>query len=189
MNNNSVFTFIGLPFSQSYIKNIYDWFNIVPAAKYKILLDRHALRNYIPLQQINTLYPNVKTISIVTNPWSRVFQIYIFLISRQSNPITFDFNTFVTKLTTPILPNNIMSLSQLSRVRYQVNNTYITADYIFREENLIEDFKSLQAYFDSDIPIESPPPTADYQKEYNIESRQIVQELFKDDIEYFGYTF
>ena len=54
---------------------------------------------------------------------------------------------------------------------------------------MIEDFKPIQDYFVSTVPLKLQEELPEYQKFYNNNTKQRVAEMFAEDIERFGYTF
>jgi hypothetical protein len=65
----------------------------------------------------------------------------------------------------------------------------IQADYILRVEHLNEDFKSLQQYFETDVPLGVDDFTIDYKQHYTPTTKNIIEKYFKEDIDRFGYEF
>ena len=67
------------------------------------------------------------------------------------------------------------------------NNTQ--ADYILRVENLNEDFKPLQQYFETDAPLGVDDFKINYKQHYTSTTRDIIEKYFKEDIELYEYGF
>ena len=64
------------------------------------------------------------------------------------------------------------------------------ADFILKDTNLVDDFKQIQDYFCSQSsPIHLPNKSPSYKKYYNKTTKAIVAEIFKKDIDRFGYKF
>jgi hypothetical protein len=151
------------------------------------------------LQAVDDLYPEVKIIGVVNNPWTRVYNFYIdFTQHGGRNSIEklieiYDFRldsfeSFVLNLH--IAKKNPDSWFGPTTPQYnwvQYGNRRV--DYLFKAETLEEDFKVIQEYFCTDVPLMLQNNTVNYREHFTDEMRKAVEELFKVDIEKFGYSF
>jgi hypothetical protein len=64
-------------------------------------------------------------------------------------------------------------------------------DFIGRYERLTQDFQHICDVLELDtaLPHKNPSSRRDYRTYYNEKSRRLVEEHFKEDIDFFGYTF
>jgi hypothetical protein len=154
-------------------------------------------REFWRVDQIQDLYPGIKTIGIVVNPWVRMRYAYLELCKMKaaSNKVYTDLNI----LELDSFEDFIKSLIKMK----PVDNFWFTlatpmcdwfeanghkADFILKDTNLVNDFKEIQDYFCSDIILTIAKAPA-YRKSYTKETRSIVAEVFKKDIEQFDYKF
>lgn len=182
---------------------IFKWFENISQAKFRFIRDQEIETEYFNLQQIDDIYPGIKTIAVVTNPWRRAVQSYTdtckFRAENRDIPATvFDFNldnfdSFVYSLTT--LPSSSKywftpTTPQVDWLQYkQEDNTTKEVDFILRAEKIDEDFKIIQNYFCTDTPLILKDKVVPYRKFYNQETRDIISNLAAADIKRFGYKF
>ena len=184
-NDPSLFTVVNVPFSNTgYALSIVNWFYRGSLSKYKQIFDNEAFHRNFNMTQYKELYPGVKTIATVSNPWRRMFDIYIEEISKSNPEVPGDFNLFVEQLHSSTLPTGYLQSAHLSTLEGA------SADYIFRVENIVNEFKEIQTFFLSDSQLRQLPPyiSTAYVSEYSDQSIRLVEEMFIDDIEQFGYT-
>jgi hypothetical protein len=188
INDDSLFTVVNVPYSNTaYSFAIINWLATRgSASEYKQIYDPEAFKNNFTVAQYQDLYPGVKTIATVTNPWQRIFEIFITEISLSNSKVPNDFNLFVERLSTS---STIKIPSQLDHLQYLEKNEYVTADYILRVESIEIDIKSLQSFFINNHPLKRLPlyTSTAYISEYNDHSIQLVEKMFIDDINKFGY--
>ena len=182
-NDPSLFTVANVPFSDSgYALSIVNWFYRGSLSKYKLIVDNEAFYRNFNITQYKELYPGVKTIATVSNPWRRMFDIYIEEISKSTPNIPNDFNLFVKQLHASTLPPGYLQSDHLSTLEG------VTADYIFRVENIVIEFKEIQTFFLNYTPLPQFYISKAYISEYSDQSIRLVEEIFIDDIKKFGYT-
>jgi hypothetical protein len=199
--DDSFFTVLITP-GDLHRKAIFKWFENTPQSKFRFIRDNEIESEYLNLQQINDIYPGIKTVAVVTNPWLRVVHAYktIHHLKTESRDIpanSFDFNidnfeNFVCNLKnipkndkywfTPITP-------QADWLEYNTLDGICTVDYLLKSETVSEDFKSVQAYFCASNPLVELDVLPDYQKYYTKQTRNIIADISARDIERFGYEF
>jgi hypothetical protein len=204
LTDESFFTLIWIsgltePFSETLLKWSDD--NV---AKFRFIHDPEAkdwLSNY-NLAKAQEYYPGIKTVSVVVNPWARVLWLYESVTQIPDGEAAFknelklgSFEEFVNDLPNALKNSTnwpawwFPSTPQSEWVKSKNTDGSIhRAEYVLRAENFAEDVKSLEAYFSMPVPAVEFTP-AEYQSHYNEQTKQIVADLFKDDIAWFGYTF
>lgn len=196
----SFFIYVHIPFAERNLSTLQNWFNNNHQAKFRLINDDEVHDAQMNLEQLETLYPGVKTFSIVMNPWALCFLAYRTLWAKeQAEPGVYtkdvdisSFENFIKGMTTPSdnglwysgVPN------QIDWLKFTLPNGDVQeADYIFREEFLAEDFSVIQNFFETDAPLENIHPLPDYKSRYTEETKDIVAQAFARDIARFGYTF
>jgi hypothetical protein len=199
--DDSFFTFLVVP-GDFHRDAVLKWFETSPQAKFRFIRDNEIETDYLSLQQIDDIYPGIKTVSVVTNPWLRIVRAYntIHLLKTAKRTIpanVFDFNIdsfedFVCNLKnipttskywfTPTTP-------QKQWLEYSTEEGTRTVDYILKSETIDADFKIIQDYFCTDVPLINKDKIPAYRKFYTKKTRDIVADIFAEDIEYFNYKF
>ena len=129
-------------------------------------------------------YDNLYMFTVVRNPWDRLLSGYLYYARTGRYKVDeLSFETFLSgawKKDLGTLGNPMVSY--LSEDRPQL---------ILRFENLEKDFEQVQELFgcNEPLPVKNTTKHDHYSKHYNDVTRKLVEERFKDDIEYFGYTF
>jgi hypothetical protein len=125
---------------------------------------------------------------VVRNPYDRMVSAYHFAGGSQNT----DFKTFCK-----IYDKTNGPLDNSQRI-WLNGNGKLACDFYIRYENLIEDIKTvldklgITEYNMDDLPNHKSNrrlPKLPYQSYYDDETREIVAEKFKREIEQFGYTF
>jgi hypothetical protein len=197
--DTSFFSYVAPIGSNPSLYSIFHWFRDVDHAKFRFIKDKDIEDKKLTLKEVDELYPEVKIIAVVNNPWIRIYNFYKdFTKDLDKDHIKelieiYDFRldsfeSFVLNL--PNAKNNPNSwfgptTPQCEWVKYDDRR----ADYLFKEESLVEDFKVIQGYFCTDVPLELQNNTQDYKEHFTDEMRKVVEELFKADIDEFGYVF
>lgn len=183
---------------------INSWFSVVPAAKFRFINDPEVLDDNLNLKTVLDIYPGVKTIAIVSNPWARVKYMWDCLNDmKTANPMMqlaqdvpqTDFESFVRAI--PSMTTNVAGTRWFAPITPQVdwvkytddNGVEHKVDYILKNENLEEGFQAIKDYFLSDMPLPATEATPDYRDFYTGETKQIVADIFARDIAEFGYVF
>ena len=140
--------------------------------------------------------------TFVRNPWDRLLSAFLFLKNKdmssnhkwaRENLSQFDdFNTFVTKWVTP---NNVRSYV-FFHPQYQflcLEGKQLGVDFIGFYENLQPDFQAVCKRINSSATLQEKNRNwlrdKDYRGIYTAETREIVAEVYADDLELFGYNF
>jgi len=173
----------GSSISRWYLKNI---LSVPDSNDFKYNLKGHAF--LIEIEK-----PAPIKFTVVRNPWDRVVSMYIFIKYNTSifiqcyipKLIPEDFNDFVlNKIKIWYFGDHKLSTPQVRWIEPGVT-------HLLRFENLEKDFKIIQDIFQCYEPLGMKNKTEHdhYRTYYNDETRQAVAEMFKEDIEAFGYEF
>jgi len=140
--------------------------------------------------------------TFVRNPWDRLVSAFFYLKNKdmrsnqhwaKENLSSFeDFNTFVTRWLTP---ENIWSYV-FFRPQYHficLEGKQSAVDFIGFYENLLPDFRIVCDRIKSSATLQEKNRNSlrdrNYREYYNDQSREIVANIYADDIKLFGYTF
>jgi hypothetical protein len=194
---NSFFMWIKIPMSYIGIGEIKYWFHCLApkVAMYRLIVDDELDNAKANLKQREEYYPGTKVISVVMNPWARVRLGYLDLKNNNNPMADCDFISFVKnlpKLKSMTIPNQWWHPldQQIDWIQYtKEDGTIRKADYIFKVENLEEDFKIIQDYFECYESLVWFTPIPEYRETYDDETKTIVSELFAKDIKEFRYEF
>ena len=128
-------------------------------------------------------------VAIIRNPYDRAVSLYHHHKEKSET-----FLEFLNRFFTPDSKNhNFLAhkRNQLDFIRDKKGN--IILDFVIRFENLNQDFKDFSEYYElnlSELPhIGKNKGRKTYQEYYCKVSKEIVANLFSDDISYFDYTF
>jgi hypothetical protein len=185
---------------------IKNWFTKSGVAKFRFIRDFEVENEFSNLKQIHDLYPGIRTVSVVLNPWARMRQAFVnFNEIKAAGNTKYtidvslldaieldDFNKFVDQLSNFPTDNKLwfnMTTPLMSWLSYtNEDGSIVSTDYIVRGENLEEDFKPIQEYFCSDFPLELKAELK-YKEFYNTKTKKVISKLFEQDIEQFKYKF
>lgn len=196
LNDDSFFTNIHIPGQLGWL-TISKWFEGKNVPKFRFIYDEESDSNFLSLKEKLEIYPGIKTFSMVINPWARALLCYDKL-SNVDTPFLkyFDFTnfeSFVLSWPDTQFENFWFKLStpQIDWLEFTDDNGQLhTVDYIFRFENLEEEFSSFKSYFrqeDSSLIILDQYP--DYKNLFSSEMKTKIESMFHKDIERFGYKF
>jgi len=129
--------------------------------------------------------------AIVRNPWDKVVSMYHHRKQnsrKETLPQKMPFSMWVKNLPY-IKTKESRTTNQLDWITDRKGNIII--DYVARFENLSKEWEKLKELgnFDLELSHVNKSIHKPYQEYYDEESRDIVTERFKKDIDYFGYTF
>ena len=137
------------------------------------------------------------TFTFVRNPFDRLVSGYLFTLNKKNDNKEFytditnekykDFNDFIINCNHETLITILRFEPQVNWIRgYKYN-------FIGRFENLEEDLKTLQYQLDLEIKnlplINNTINRKPYWEYYTEESKEIVENLYKDDLMFFNYKF
>ena len=181
------------------------WFEDVKYPLFRVIRDLDVENQYLNLQQVHEVYPGISTITVVVNPWRRVAHAYNSIVqqklfeegNRKIPANTFDFNidnfeSFVSNIPKVPADSKFWFTPTTPQVRwceYELDGVKETVTHILRDEHILEDFKPIQDYFVSTVPLTLREDLLDYQPLYTESTKNRIAELFAEDIERFGYTF
>jgi hypothetical protein len=171
---------------------VYHWFFADPVGRFRAVRDQEGEEHKFTLAEVDDLYPGVKSIGLVMDPWARAVFTYKDIVDSKKPDgyreriklaypgINLDsFNKFVVSLSNfPMLPQ-----------RHWLYNGDKPVDYVLRVEQINEDFKPIQEYFCSTIPLGLADFSIGYKSYFNKTTKNLVQQIFAEDIDAFGYTF
>jgi hypothetical protein len=189
--DDSYFTFITPRLAGRHIDSVRAWFWQEPKAEKRFVYNQQLTITGAPLETVEKFYPRAKTIMVVVNPWRLWFEEFLD-DSINNNKRAFhpnsreypDFNAYLKSRLSVKKPPK----SQLSQAQYTRDGKLYQSEFIFRVERLEIEFKVIQDYFESDIPL-SLPKLSEYKDLYTDESRKLVDQCCAEDIARFGYRF
>jgi hypothetical protein len=129
--------------------------------------------------------------TIIRNPWARVYSWYKDVMRHEPHKKYYRITGEIS------LADFLRSFYGGGGLRPQLYwmkdfNGSIPFDFIGRFENLTEDFQEICSYIGAngiELPCENSGNNADYRDGFNNVSREIVMDLYREEIEFFGYTF
>jgi len=175
-------------------KIISDWFKI----HYTVNDHEDWMLDHPNLQMVREKIPTGKTLTVVRNPWQRLFSFY-----RKINDEGYwlDWNGQVLMDLKPINewvedycnPEVVFNFPRwFNRFTNQIDflnydNNWV--DFILKVENLENDFKIVNEYLNnySTLPDISGYDHYEYKKYFNDRSIKLISKIFEQDIEYFKY--
>ena len=158
------------------------------------------------LQMLRDKIPTGKTFALVRNPWMRVWSLYrkistegYWLSWNRMKPTDLKpFDEWLEDYANPSVEfnfprwfNRFTLMSEF--IEYtDANGQHHTVDYLLRTETLEEDFKLIQDYLESTIPIPDlsmHKETLDYRNFYTDKDAECVFKVYEKDIIQYGYKF
>ena len=170
--DEDIFMVFGIPNNR--IDNLHligRWFTRNPQTHFRYIQGRLKDKvSKLKLELLKTLYPNVRFITTIDNPWCRLYQTYS--------------SYFTTKKTSVSLTNFIKMVPHVPHLNVNILDNYPLDNsiIILRNEYINDDFakfsKSSNATFLDIEPI-------DYRNFFDSESNNIIQSIFQKDIKFF----
>lgn len=198
-NDDSFFMHVVIP-GNPHRYSLFNWFESTDNCKYRFIRDTEIEENYWSIDQIHNVYPGIKTIAIVFNPYARAKFAYDQICGfkqagdqRKIPANTFEFN--LNSFEDFILSYDEAGPSEqywYNMTTCQVDWLYkggYSPDYILKAENIVEDMKVINDYFISDKILELRDEIPDYKDIYSAKTKAIIEKLFADDFKAFGYKF
>lgn len=132
--------------------------------------------------------------TFVRNPWDRMVSLYHFYQQNCEDTKGFDipFDAWIGRLH-EMYVNGDWEFSIVPQHEWTHIDGKQVVDFIGRYENLQSDFEFIKEALalpnDCRLPHENASDHQNYRECYTDETRQMVAEIFAEDIELFGYTF
>jgi hypothetical protein len=144
----------------------------------------HSVKKYAlhpSTDMFNSLLP--ETFAVVRNPWDRIVSLWAFWTEANKSDITFD--TFVRNLGSYKFSEREWFTFDTPQKAWIPNGV----THLLKFETLEEDFKVIQVRLgcNESLPKLNTSNHNDYRTYYTQETIQIIADVFKDDIETFGY--
>jgi hypothetical protein len=160
--------------------------------------------NHPNLQMVQAHYPTAKTFTVVRNPWQRLWSFYQKIakegywldwndqtlmdlapleqwLENYANPeVRFDFPRWFNRFTPMV---DFLHCPDGDDTRW--------VDFILRSEHLESDFNRVSDYLECEAPLPdlSGYDNFEYRKYFNTRCKQLVEQIYAKDIEFFGYIF
>ncbi len=195
--------------SLSVILNIRSYSKIVKGVflgkdKEKIINEVHKLRygqfqkpGHESASEIRKYFPNEWSdyfkFCFVRNPFERAVSDYLWRKSKTGSDATF--NTFLSlvksKLSGAEVANNIVPEKPRNWPIYSIDDE-IAVDYVGKYENLYSDFREVCDYIGLEVQTNrsisaNRVTDYDYRKFYDDKTYELVNDIYRKEIEYFGY--
>lgn len=190
----SFFGYINTPGSFLVIhEGLTKWFDSEPNAQFRLIVDLEAEDDCLTFTELQDLYPGVKTIALINNPWRKLVVVYeamkqalgedrIVETIKRFDFSNFTFESFLSQVDTSV--GKWWNLVTPQSKWIENGNELL---YVVRDDFVEEDFKPIQSYFESNKPFEVD--LVDYRSYYNEHTKKLVEEQFKEDIEKFNFKF
>ena len=151
------------------------------------------------LGMVKEHYPYAKTMSVVRNPWQRVYSLYRKVSTEGywldwNNQTLLDLkpiNEWVEDYCNPEIEFNFPRW--FTRFTNQIDFVHINdewVDYVCRAESLENDFKKVKEYLNCDIslPCISGYDHREFKKYLNDRSIQLIKKIHERDVDFFKYS-
>lgn len=201
-NDSSFFMCLNVAGSGFNKSALSEWFSNTLSARFRFIDDPELLSTASNLKNVLDVYPGVKTIAIVSNPWARLKYAWNCISETKETDPNDPLSAAVSATTFEEFINNLESYTienfqwyktttpQIDWLKYvDENNVEHKVDYILRQEHLEEDFQIIKDYFLTNNPILGLEPSVEYKDDYTDDMKNKVASLFAADIAEFGYTF
>ena len=156
-----------------------------PYTNYWHHLKAKDIKAVIPLNIWNSFFK----FAFVRNPWDRALSIYSYRKQQVDNPKSVNYRQNIPDSFEQWLQESAPS-PQLEHLADDNGN--VLMDFIGRFENLQADFQAICSRINLppiNLPHIRKSAHKRYTDSYSPQARQLVDELYKSDIEHFGYTF
>ena len=151
------------------------------------------------LGMVKDYYPYAKTMSVVRNPWQRIYSLYR-KVSTEGYWLDWNdqtlldlkpINQWVEDYCNPEIKFNFPRW--FTRFTNQIDFIHVNdewVDYVCRAESLEHDFKQIQDYLNCDIslPCISGYDHWEFKKYLNDRSIQLIKKVHERDVDFFKYS-
>ncbi len=163
---------------------------------------RDHLPQYVYQQANKSLFDDLFKFSFVRNPWDRAVSVYFYL--KNKKPLgqvdQYYHELFNTKINTFakfvyfLRDNGVDNFTLFQTQSFYVVDYKgdVVVDFLGRFENIVEDVDFIGHRLKLDLSIKHKNKTLDrdcYQKYYDDETKDIISDLYKADVDNFGYKF
>jgi hypothetical protein len=198
-DDESFFNIISILKASTGKKQLTEWMLDHEPSRFRLILDREADQEFLNMKQREEIYPGIKSIAIVTNPWKRAWISYKDLLEHTRNKDYYrldSFESFLFHTKANLKLSDIVSnvwydfqTPLIKWVTYEKDGVLHKAEHILRLEHINEDLKPLQDYFCNSKTLDIFDPHTNYKDQYNDKMIELIAEVFKEDIEMFNYQF
>jgi len=150
-----------------------------------------------------TTWNRLFTFTVIRNPWDRVYSMYNYRKKVKNIPETTSFRNYVLCLEQAMIGDGVGPLDinfNYSGFRYGIaeyilgKNGDLLVDYIARYENREHDLKKIAAKLNfpelgKRFIQKANFSNLHYSEAYDLETKEIVQKLYKKDVDMFNYKF
>lgn len=134
------------------------------------------------------LYDESYIFTTVRNPYSRA----VSLFKHRSWNASQTFNDFCNAIKREEYPSKCAKWHSSSLTEHIVDNDHLKVDFVIKLENIQEDFDTVCdkiGVAKKQLPHANKSRHRHYTEYYDQETKQIIEEKYAKDIEYFGYKF
>lgn len=183
-----------LPWGNKCTEIVKRWFRNNFLASRQLIIDFEFEKRFPTLKEIHFHYPNIKTCTVIINPYARAILKYEWSKENNINKEikTDNFENFLYSYYKLKYKNDSLFFkNQKDIIEYNDNKKIVKTTFILKRENLIQDFKKIQNFCSSNVPliIRDIEPEIEYKNFYNSTTIDLATKLFQDDIESFNYKF
>ena len=165
-------------------KNEFDPLNVEGRKGYNL---QHLTSNELKMLLSNEIYQKYFKFTFIRNPWDKIVSEYEWAY----NFLPFD--DFINRVLY-VVENRIKLDTKNAHFRPQIEYINSDLDFIGRFENFSNDLESVSSLIGIDfdvkeLPHEKKSKRDSYSKYYNKHTRSIIQNLYSEEINKFGYEF
>ncbi|MFG0773282.1 sulfotransferase family 2 domain-containing protein [Vibrio plantisponsor] len=155
---------------------------------------QHLLAHQIKKEVGEDIFRQYYKFTLVRNPWDKVISQYMFMINKRD-----DLRTYINMPKNASLAEYIELIQKKEHVQWakQVDfildeNGELLVDDVFKLENINDDASIMSSRIGlnfSEIPHDNKGSRKPYQDYYTEETKEMVYDIYKDDILYLNYNF
>ena len=143
------------------------------------------------------LWNRLFTFAMVRNPWDRTYSMYNYRRKVRSIPPEWSFREYVVALgrSTPTSEHFAHHAFRYGSSEYVTSEDgELIVDYVGRYEKRVDDLQFIASRLDARglgqvVLQKASPPGEHYSQHYDVETESIVGDLYRKDVELFGYRF